>query len=487
MEQIRAGHHWLLTFWWGDFRAWSDEAEAYYRPAIDEARRRGIPIAVLSTQWERILYEDPRWKRLPLEDSPLEFDLSMRRLDTLSPFGAIAPWREAGEAWARAPILRRLQELYPDPPYVVLLSNNEAKKTKQHQVLNSIRYRRAYGDGRSAEERRRSIGNGLIERQSAMVDGLRTNLGAWKDEAIIAGWGGANSNLGRRGWLGETNPNFGWTVPGRLNIAPFIWDGIAAKYYVDSAVRRTADDHSLFSPTVQIMNMALDLDFACRTRGDFYWEITTWFDHKFLRSLRSIPAEDVTARYGGFVRFGMWIARPRAVRHFSLRDEGLDRIGHLLTELMAAVDEVHADPVLRSFWQTAELVPNEARKHPSRHDIPPEYAKFPRWYALDTNLDPKRPWNIDTELPVWALAMVQGEEGSRRWLVFAQAPLGDQPRVVVTVPSRGPVTVRATPRGCYFVVDESSGTTTSLAINEAACRTPSGGVPSGGRLDDPRP
>ena len=472
LDQIKNGHHWLLTLWWGDFEPWTSEAEAYYEPAVAEAQRRKLPIALVSTQWESILYDRGPWKDLPLQQSPLAFDLQGRRTGRLSPIGAVKPWAEAGEAWAEAPVLKRLQHLYPDPPYVVLISNNEARRVKQKDLEKTLRYRRLYGSRKDGQARRQIIGDGYIERYSAMVESLRAHLGAWRESAIIIGWAGGNSNFGRRGWLEQNNPDFGMSVPGRLNIAPFIWDGIAAKYYIDSTVRRTSDDVTLFSPKVQIMNLPLEVAFACKQKHDYYLELTTWFNDEFVEKLRALGRETLAARFGGYVRFGMWIARPRAVRHFSRRKETLSDIGVFLGETMRAVDEVHIDPVLASFWQVGELVVNPDRQNPNRFEIPVEYQRVSRWIALDTNLDPPNPWHIDDILPVWVLALVKEDQGRRQWLVFAQAPLGNRSRVDARVPGLGTVSLRATQRGCYYLVEDRGRTARSVSINEEFCRLP---------------
>ncbi len=470
LEQIRKGHHWLLTLWWGDFAPWNASAKAYYLPAIEAAARLNLPIALVSTQWESLLYNRGEWKNLPFQQSPLAFDSKGKRLDMLSPFGAVEPWAEVGAAWATAPILKRLQEIYPNPPYVVLISNNEARKVKQQHLSMTLRYKQQYRNRMSPEERRRLMGDGIIERQSAMIESLRANLGAWRERAILVGWGGGNSNFGRRRWLEQNNANFGLTIPGRLNIAPLIWDGIAAKYYIDGTVRRMADDFTLFSPKAEIMNLKLDLEFACTHNPDYYWEITSWFEDKFVDELRSKAPTALRRRFSGFIKFGMWVVRPRAVRHFSYREETLNDIRVFLDEVILAVDQVHADPVLASFWRSSNLVANPTRRHPYSYDVPPEYRNTPRWMAMDTNLDPPKPWLVDRTLPVWALARVQGLGAERRWLIFSQAPLGRQPNVEVKVPELGTVRLRATQRGCYYVVEPAGQGVQSLSVNEEYCR-----------------
>jgi len=481
LKMVEKGHHWLPTFWWGDLQQpWDKQAEAYYRPAIDEVRKRKLPISLVSTQWERVLYERSPWKDAKIDDSALEFSSSGKPVAAVSPFGAIKPWSEVGRAWATTPILLKLQELYPDPPYVVLLSNNEAKKLKQNEVQKSVRYLKRFGAGQSDEFRRRILGDGYIERYRALVEGVRLSLTTWKDRAIIIGWGGTNVNFGRGSWwLQGDLPNFGLTVPGRLNITPFVWDGVAIKYYVDPTYTRNASDSTLFNPKVEIMSLPLEMNYACQQRENYYWEMTTWFEPIVEERIRKEGKVLPHKRYSGFVKFGMWIARPTAVRHFSSRDETLSDFGLSLEGIMEAVDEINQDSVLASFWKSSDLIMNPNVQHPYRTNVPPEYASALRWAALSTSLDPPRPWNLKTELPVWVLGLVQRKlEGSPRWLLLAQSPQELISSVQVEVPELGSVQIRATPSGCYYLIESRDQKPRSLDVNEGLC---SMGIFSGDR------
>ena len=41
-----------------------------------------------------------------------------------------------------------------------------------------------------------------------------------------------------------------------------------------------------------------------------------------------------------------------------------------------------------------------AHRHPYQKDVPKEYHDSDRWFLLDTNLDPPRPWDMHTNIPV---------------------------------------------------------------------------------------
>ena len=106
-------------------------------------------------------------------------------------------------------------------------------------------------------------------------------------------------------------------------------------------------------------------------------------------------------------------------------------------QLLQAVDRVYADPTLEEFWRRGTLVANRAHPHPFQADIPDKYRTLDRWFLLDTSLDPPRPWELTTDLPVFSLALVQGQPGARRWLVYAHSQLQDRSGVEITLPDFG--------------------------------------------------
>ncbi len=471
LQQIDAGHHWLLSFPIGRFQqTWDEAEEAFYRPAIDEARKRKLPIAILTTQWDRVLYENAPWKDAQGSESALEIDAAGNPLPKVSPFGAVAPFAEAGAAWAQTPVLKRLRELYPDPPYVLIVSNNEPKRLKIQEIPDSIRFQRQFGTTTSEDFQRRAAGDGYIERYKAMVEGLRSALGSWRERATLIGWGGTNVRMGGGQWKNRNLPLGGLPVPGRLNITPFIWDGISARYYVVNFRANQGEDYTLRSPNAEVMNLPLEVEFACEQRDRYFLELSTWFDPVFVeRIAQENAAIPPPQRYAGAVQWGMWIARPRVVREFSYGRLTLPEYQPFLETVMEAVDQVHRDPDLASFWRASELVRNPKRRHPIAKNIPAQYHAARRWANLDTNLDPPEPWSYTTELPVWALARRQGVVGSRRWLIYAQSPRHLRKEVRLALPGFGEVPAIATPSGCFYIAEEKTHRVRPLAANGAGC------------------
>ena len=168
-------------------------------------------------------------------------------------------------------------------------------------------------------------------------------------------------------------------------------------------------------------------------------------------------------RAAGWVQFGLWLLRPRTVREFRGHATPLAPVEPYWMETVKAVDRVWNNELLVEFWRRGALVANTAHPHPYQVDIPPEYANIPRWYCLDTNLDPPRPWDLTTNLPVFALALVLGDgrgaggadrADGRRWLVYAHSPLADRSGVEIAIPGSRTITVDVPRRGAFYLVDD---------------------------------
>src|SRR5690606_13556822 len=105
---------------------------------------------------------------------------------------------------------------------------------------------------------------------------------------------------------------------------------------------------------------------------------------------------------------------------------------------------------------TGELVANPKHSHPYQTLLPEDFAKKQRWFLLDTSVDPKRPWNLYTNLPVFALALVRGKAPNREWLVYAHAPLEPQKGVEIEIPGYRSITTDVAIEGTFVHITESS-------------------------------
>src|SRR5581483_463394 len=304
-----------------------------------------------------------------------------------------------------------------------------------------------FGKGRPDDFKRKVIGDGYIERYRALQEAMRSGLASphWQQHVKFVGYEAFPPvHFGRWGRWKE----YSLYTPGRLDPQPYCWDGGSPSYYLHNWMALT--DYTLWSPQVETMNWVFMLDDIHRDRPDFWFELSTWDgdspgqanDKRKFYARQGQPF--TPPRYEGFVQYGMWLTRPRLVREFRGHTETVEYAGPYFDAVLAAVERVYGDPVLQRFWRRGTLVANPRGKHPFQADIPAEDMDRERWFLLDTSLTPRelraeefdnaKPPARQTEVPVFALALVLGTAPQREWLVYANAPREARVGITVTVP-----------------------------------------------------
>ena len=123
--------------------------------------------------------------------------------------------------------MKRIQAWYPDPPLVLLVSNNEHGKLAWNEVEQSPRYLAKYGRGHSDDFKRKVVGDGWIERYGALLEGMRAGLASpqWKKNVRFIGYEAfAPVHFGR--WSGWKE--YSLITAGRLDPSPCA--GTAARH-----------------------------------------------------------------------------------------------------------------------------------------------------------------------------------------------------------------------------------------------------------------
>jgi hypothetical protein len=483
-ELLDAGHYILPWMGWPSGDPDADERSLkrfmdYYGNLLEYCHTLKLPISFRGTQWEAMLAKSP-YRDLPEADCPAVVTPEGEHVGKLSPFGAIDPWRDPADEYVDTPAMKKIQELYPDPPRVFFVSNNEAPRLRwaKHGPLEeqSKRYLDLYGTGRSDEFKRRVVGQGWMERYPVMFNAMREALvnETWKQNLRFVGYGAFGpSHFGRwDGWKVYSLICEEWIDP-----EPLFWQGGSPSYYTHNW--NDNRDHWVFSTQVQGMNWIFMLDRVYEVNPDFWWEVSTWDGNtggwtpdqghveellgkskacQYLKDGQTYTPD----RHEGWAQFGLWLLRPRVYREF--RGSTVPRAPWqaFFDRMIAIVDRVHNNRTLAVFWRKGELVHNRAHRHPYQEDIPERLQDIHRWYLLDTSLDPERPWEQKTNLPVFSMALVTGEAGERQWLVYAHAPLENRAGVDITVPGYGPITVDVPRKGAFFVVDEQAATVKAL-------------------------
>ena len=486
MRLIREGHHLLPWFNHPTGVVPEDPDDfqiRYYKDAIAKARELRLPLTFIASQWESGLSRPP-YIDLPPMENPNVVTIEGEIQKRVSPFGPVESWSQIGAAFTDNPWMKQIQEWYPDPPLVIFLSNNEHSKLHWSEVEISQRYLDTFGPDRPPAFKREVVAERWIERYRALQQGMRDALkkNAWREHAVFVGYSvGDLAHFGRwGGWMHHSLYR-----PGRLNPLTDAWDGGSSSYYTHDW--NSSTDYKVWSPQVEFMNNTLVKREAQLANPRFWYEISIWDGYhnntereKNYPSVRGVyrRAGQVynPERYGGFVQFGMWLMRPRAVRDYrgwtEPWNERIDENGTMLTEggrpyfmaIVEAVDRVHNNFTLREWWRHGERVVNPARLHPYQSHIPQEYRDEDRWFLLecDANSGPEALLKLETEISVFSLALVQGTVPERRWLLYAYSPLGDRHGVLVTIPGYQAVVITSTVGGSFYTVDEKTGAVTSV-------------------------
>lgn len=475
LELLRSGHHILP---WIDFPSPDGTAfKAEYEKSIAQVAAWHLPLAIIGTQWEWTL-ADPsqRWRALPLDQSPLVWDVKTSAgttkptLKLLTPFGAVKPWTEVGHYWTASRGMNWLQAHYPDPPLILMISNNEAAKLRWYQAETDKHYVNLYGTSRDDEFKRRVFANGWLERYDALFEGMRDGLTSdrWKQNVRFAGYNAFGPDgLGRssnwREWSITTENRLSWTW--------YVWDGAVPEAY-DNIWQPDKTAFNVWSCQVEHMNLVFMRDEALKVNPNFWLEVIFWDGHfgpntttkneqpkpdKYDR-YKSLGVKYTPELYRGWVQYVMWTTTPRVAREWrASNDLPREEWWPQFSQLIRAVDLVYSDPLLTQFWRNGQLVANHAHQHPFDQDVPARWQNVDRWFALDTSADPPRPWKLTTQLPVLALARVIGEKPKREWLLYAHAPLGERESVEIAIPDYRAVKVRVAVGGSFYHVVETSG------------------------------
>ncbi len=490
LSQIALGHHLIPWFQLppplnADSFYKTFDFDTYARDAAREVCKRGLPLVLAGTQWESLLTLEP-YKSLPPDQNPDVVQPSGDLLapTTVSPFGPVKPWTALGMEWTSSPYLKKFQEWCPNPAMVIFLSNNEATKLDWSKSESDARYLRTYGRGKSDQFKRQVVGDAWSEHYRSLQAGMRAGLTslAWRKNSIFVGYNAFGPpSLGRwGGWA-----DYSLYRPGRIDPAPLAWDGGSPSYYILDSTPET--DFTAWSPQNEFQNLVFMQTEALALNPRFWFELSVWDGYvpggdKSKNSglsdnrayFASLGQRYTVERYQGFVQFGMWLTRPRAVREFrdwiQPRDQNTEPY---FLALVDAVDRVYRNPTLESYWRHGRLLPVGGYRHPYQNNIPREYSDKPRWFILpaDVNgfsppgISPDYPANVTTEIKVFSLALEQGSGPHRSWLVYASSPLQSRYNVRVCVPGRrGNVMLpEVAVGGSFYEVSEDSTTVSPIA------------------------
>lgn len=471
---IQQGHHLLPTF---ELPApppisWQIiPPDSYFTNAIAQIKAWGLPITLKGSQFERILSEHNEFWSMPFSTNPNVWNKGGFLEKKMSPFGLTSSWSDAGRQWATTQTMANLQQWYPNPPKVVFLSNNEHPRLWWNEAENEQRWLNTYGTGQTDDFKRKTLGDAWISLFPALQQGWRNALTApaWKNNSTFVGYYvGTLTNMGSySGWEGDENS--GVYSSNRLDPWHSAWDGISGEYYIKpGSAFNYQNDYTAGSLQTGWMNNVALFNEEYKEKPNEWYEVSVWDGWNNCTTAdcnkriwyQSLGQTYNAARYKGWVQFQMWLARPRVVREFREWDQSQEQIGTAYFQgILDSVDSIYNDTNLKRFWRQGQLVANTAHPHPYQINIPSQLSNVNRWFQLDTNLDPARPWSLTTELPVFALARTIGSAPNREWLVYAFSPRQDRTNVQITIPGYQTITMDVAQGGSFKYISEAGGTT----------------------------
>ncbi len=369
------------------------------------------------------------------------------------PLGPVEPWYEVGQWWLhgfRREAWENLWQRYPQPPRIIFLSNHEGRLPGPKDRNLSKRFVDAYGEQTDYAFGAKTMKEGYATRFRRLFQGLRDSMPeAWAAASTMVAYNAVfTSHYGR--WGGWRESAVGDLLA--LDIEATSWEGASPEYYLNAWEPST--DYTVYSPQTAFMNVKWQLDLVYQAHPEFWYEMSIWDGFPKKRAWFESNADPFTPeRYKAWLQYGMWLTRPRVVREFrgseALHDTGIA----YFEKFLEAVDDVYADPLKTRFWRLGTVVPNSGRPHPFQVAPLEKHEAVERWFNLDTSLDrfppPGQNVPLDTEIPVWALALVVGQAPQREWLLYAYAPQGNRQTVTIAIPDYGEVTLDVPQAGIF--------------------------------------
>ena len=431
ISRIENGEH-ILVSWKLD--PYYDETIGYdyYEESIKKAAELGLPLVFVVPAPESALSLDSTFLNMDAKENPNVVNAKGEILNKLSPFGPDKNWEDVGEMWASSDMMAQIQEWYPNPPLVVFVSENRSDKLTWKEIETDTRYTLK---NRDDNFKRTLINAQWIEKYRQLHEGFKTAFTktAWKENVKFITRDELSMDMGaNKNWIDNA------TV---TNLYANIWPLTADGVNVDFTLQGT--DTSIDGPHVLVNNLPFMLNEAKTI-------------NPLSASQLSINADSIVdnpARYRGLTQFALWFLRPNFVRQDSALTQR-EELQKAFQEVSDSVELIHYNSQLTDFWRNGTLVKNGTSD--LNTNIPTQYENDPRWFLLDTDANPKRPWTSDTAINVWAFALVEGEAPDREWLLYVQSPDGNKTDVTVSVPGYKDVLVDSTAKGSFIILNESA-------------------------------
>ena len=157
---------------------------AHYRKIFSLASELDLPVSIRFPDWKYWLTLNPYFT-LPAADNPNFLDMTGTIQPKVSPMGKEDAWAELGTDWGHSPIFRVLQQWYPDPPFILFLSQDREAEVSPEEMLSSHRFTQQFGSDRSNEFIEDVIDEGYRTRYEVLIDSFHETFTSWNDKAIF--------------------------------------------------------------------------------------------------------------------------------------------------------------------------------------------------------------------------------------------------------------------------------------------------------------
>ena len=446
----------------------ADRVQNDHGDALAVLRSWNMPLVLLyGNQWDGAFYSS-EYADEPIENTGCGMNLDGTRMKKNSPLSPIQPWHDLGVKWSDNECVHTIESLYPDPPLVIFMSNNETARLRWHKAETSRRFVDLYGTEQDGEFKRRVFGDGWIERYSALFQGMRNGLieQAWIDNSRYVGYNAYGpDHFGR--W--SAWKSYSLTTEDRIAWEPLAWDGAVPEVY-DNDWEPSKTAFSMWNLSTEAMNLAFIQKEAFAQNPSFWFEFITWDGYTWERNNTKRRIHDYAGveytpeYYQGWTQYCLWLLTPRVMREWRGSSDPKDDWYPFFETMLKSVKRVHDSDVLTRFWRKGELVRNPEDRHLFQFSIPEKWKEVDRWYHLSTDCDPAINWRsdggnslkYDGTFPVWTMARVIGDAPDREWLVYAFAPLGEKKNVSVKIPEYGIIKLDTISVGgsFYLVVED---------------------------------
>ena len=417
------------------------KAREYKLPLVFRVNQPEARLSIDERYITNAVHSDPRPVERYKEDGTPVFRKKM-----LTPYNTtnenLNNWKRCGENYIQDNVeaWKRLAQIYPNPPSIVIINNNEARR---------IRPKHSNYDARVNETglSRESINTDMAYGYAKLYDELYLALSAELEELfpsstirVIFYNATGPTFAGRMTVWNREGPNIPTKKLPDFQPETMAIDGGSAEFYTNdwggSAYWR---DDKVFSPQIEAMNSIAQRDFIIDQKYSYIFTESTWdgnwtddptgpYASKALKENRDDYEKEgqvwSAERYAGWSFYLTMLYR--ATVGFEFRGSAT-RFADFKEEFEARQQnyiKIHNNKILAEAFLKGELVTNTKRKHPYNSNTDGyDYTEARDFYILENSSLPTGKLKLTSDITVFISALaVPRRDGKTSFLIFGFAP-----------------------------------------------------------------